>query len=166
MISDRPTFDVDLYVDAAAQHGQSVNHAAALLEDRFSELYNASLNVGPEGVVEVPEYESLKELAEWWYHERSHTAEHASILCVDYSGVPDYWGYTHETGEPPSVVRFASNMDTQAGRWIVLHEVGHTLGVLHKHSRKGTIMNPTWEGVDKDDLEYSTKTKRTMLKSL
>lgn len=165
-VSNRPTFDVDIYVASDAYRGQSVNHAATFLEQKFSELYGTHLDVGPEGVIEIPEHETLKDLAEWWHDEYTHTAEHASILCVDYVGVPKYWGYTHEFGEPPSVVRFASNMDTQAARWIVLHEVGHALGARHSHSTDKTIMSEYWEDVDKSDLEYSTRTKQVMLEHL
>ena len=162
----QPSFEVDLYVSEGARRGQSVNHAAAFLEQRFANLYGAELDVGPTSVVEVPDYDDLQELAAWWYRERTHDAEHASILCVDYDDIPDWWGYTYRYGEPPAVVRFASDMNTQAAKWTVLHEVGHCLDARHHHASRETIMNHKWSDVDKSDLQYSTRAKQIMLENL
>lgn len=143
-----PDLRIDIYVaEAASGHAEAVNYLAARMQRLFEDACpDLSVQVGPVGLVDVPDHtqQSPKAAWRWWREHAPETAADSALLLVSYDWWDEPGGYAG-IGES---ARYAVSCGVDYVRGammgnLAIHEVGHTLGLRHHHADPGTLMNHT-----------------------
>lgn len=101
---------------------------------------SAVLRIGPHGRRAAPESAlgSVQAALSWWRSNRPDTYADAEVLVCSSDVEWDHGGLAAEVGGTVAVAAYGERMYTERYRRVVLHEVGHCLGMEHGDGRTWT----------------------------
>jgi hypothetical protein len=96
--------------------------------------------IGPHGIVDPPEgaLRSVRSLLAWWRDVRPGQYADAEVLVCSSAIDWDHGGAAESVGAPVGVVGYGDWMYDEMYRRLLLHEVGHCLGMHHGDGRQWT----------------------------
>jgi hypothetical protein len=98
----------------------------------------ARCRIGPQGIVDPPEgaLASVGSLLEWWREGRPRQYADAEVLVCSSAIDWEHGGAAASVGAPVGVVGYGDWMYDEGYRRLLLHEVGHCLGMSHGDARQ------------------------------
>jgi len=96
--------------------------------------------IGPHGIREPPERtrKSARSALSWWRSNRPNEYADAEVLVFSSAVEWDHGGLAETVGGTVGVAAYGEWMYTERHRRVVLHEVGHCLGMDHRDGRAWT----------------------------
>ena len=97
---------------------------------------DARCRIGPHGIASLPDRRrsSVHATVEWWRSHRPGAYADAEVLLCSSAVSWNYGGMVAELGGPVGVASYGDWMGEPRYRRILLHEVGHCLGMRHEHA--------------------------------
>lgn len=154
-IPESPDVDIDIYIDpdGAGLSAQDANEICHRLDAVFETAFpdGVTVSLGPEGVCRIADggYEDGKlavELFSQAADRPTDTVDRADAAILLLSGQDTDWGVHLGWGRDRDNTAVATYADFGATDTIVqaaAHEIGHALGLMHKHAHPdGSIMSP------------------------
>ncbi|AGN02594.1 hypothetical protein L593_13275 [Salinarchaeum sp. Harcht-Bsk1] len=124
---------------------------------------DVTCRIGPHGIAELPgeQGQSIRSTIEWWRSHRPREYVDAEVLVCSSAVTWEYGGMVEELGGRVGVASYGDWMEDPRYRRILLHEVGHCLGMRHEHGRRwstdgesvATAMAPVYPA--RSPLDYS-----------